>query len=72
MGDLPGDDLAVTVHGRAELFELSDPDQGDLRRAMLAYYRPIQGEAFETWLDQEDPMGGRIVADKMFTFSLEG
>jgi hypothetical protein len=68
---LPGDELAVTVHGRAELFALSDPSEGELRRAILDHYLPIQGPAFETWLDQEDPMGARIVAEKMFTFSLE-
>ena len=69
---LPGDELAVTVHGRAELFEVSDPLRGDLRQAMLDCYLPKQGPAFETWLDREDPMGARIVAEKMFTFSLAG
>jgi hypothetical protein len=67
---LPGDELAVTVHGRAELFELSDPHRGDLRQAMLAYYLPKQGPAFEMWLNQEGPIGALIVAEKMFTFSL--
>jgi hypothetical protein len=67
---LPGDDLAVTVHGRAELFELSDPRHGELRRAMIDFYLPKQGPAFETWLDQEEPMGARIVAQKMFTFAV--
>jgi len=69
---LPGDELAVTVHGRAELFALSDPAHRDLRRAMLDEYRPKQGPAFETWLDGEDPVGARIVAEKMFTFAVEG
>src|SRR5215470_20219888 len=32
---LPGEDLAVTVHGRAELFELNGPDGRELRQAML-------------------------------------
>ena len=68
---LPGDDLAVTVHGRAELFELSDPAHRDLRQAMLDEYLPKAGPAFETWLDSEDPIGARIMAEKMFTFSLE-
>jgi hypothetical protein len=69
---LPGDNLAVTVHGRAELFELSDPAHRDLRQAMLDEYLPKQGPAFETWLDSEDPIGARIIAEKMFTFSLDG
>ena len=49
---LPGDELAVTVHGRAELFDVNDPDHPELRRAMLDYYLPKQGAAFEAWLDQ--------------------
>jgi Pyridoxamine 5'-phosphate oxidase len=68
---LPGEELAVTVHGRAELFELSDPRFPELRRAMLDHYLPIQGPQFETWLDGADAIGGRIEAQKMFTFSSE-
>jgi hypothetical protein len=67
---LPGEQLAVTVHGRAELFDVADPDHGLLRRAMLDYYLPKQGAAFERWLDAENPIGARIKADKMFTFQL--
>lgn len=69
---LPGEELAVTVHGRAELFELDDPAHGDLRRAMLDHYLPLQGPAFETWLDGADAVGARIEADRMFTFHLDG
>ena len=68
---LPGEELAVTVHGRAELFEMSDPAAGELRQAMLDYYLPKQGPAFETWLNETDSIGARIAADKMFTFHLE-
>src|SRR2546430_15863307 len=68
---LPGEELAVTVHGRAELFEMRDPAHGELRQAMLDHYLPRQGPEFETWLDQLDAVGARIVAEKMFTFSLE-
>jgi hypothetical protein len=69
---LPGDELAVTVHGRAEIFEISDPAHGDLRQAMLDEYLPKQGPAFETWLDGENAIGARINAEKMFTFSVNG
>ena len=69
---LPGEELAVTVHGHAELFELSDPSRGELRQAMLDHYLPLQGPSFETWLDQADAVGSRIEADKMFTFAAEG
>jgi hypothetical protein len=66
---LPGEELAVTVHGRAELFDVSDPARGELRQAMLDHYLPRQGPAFETWLDQADAVAARIDADKMFTYS---
>jgi hypothetical protein len=69
---LPGEDLAVTVHGRAELFALSAPEGRELRQAMLDHYLPRQGPEFETWLDELDALGARIVAEKMFTFSTAG
>jgi hypothetical protein len=62
----------VTVHGRAELFDVLDPARGELRQAMLDHYLPRQGPEFGTWLDQADPIGARIAAEKMFTFSAEG
>jgi len=67
---IPGDHLAVTVHGRAELFELTDPGGAELRQSMLDYYLPRQGPGFETWLDDLDALGARIRAKKMFTFHL--
>jgi hypothetical protein len=68
---IPGDELAVTVHGQADLFELSDADGAELRQAMLDHYLPRQGPEFETWLDDLDAIGARIRADKMFTFHMD-
>src|SRR5580658_7953815 len=59
---LPGEELAVTVHGRAELFDVNDPARPELRTAMLDHYLPLQGPAFADWLDQTDALGGRIEA----------
>jgi uncharacterized pyridoxamine 5'-phosphate oxidase family protein len=67
---LPGEELAITVHGRAELFDVSDPRHPELRRAMLDHYLPTQGEAFRQWLDNDDVVGARVVAEKIFTFRL--
>lgn len=67
---VPSEELAVTVHGRAELFDVNDPAHPELRQAMLDYYLPKQGPAFEAWLDQENPIGARIAAEKMFTLHL--
>ena len=69
---LPGEELAVTVHGRAELFDLHDQAYGELRQAMLDWYLPRQGPEFETWLDRLDAVGARIEAEKMFTFATAG
>ena len=68
---LPGEELAVNVHGRAELFALRDPACAELRQAMLDWYVPRQGPEFETWLDGLDAVGARIVAEKMFTFAAD-
>ena len=66
---LPGEELAVTVHGRAELLELRDPAAAELRQAMLDWYVPRQGPEFETWLDALDAVAARIEPEKIFTFS---
>jgi hypothetical protein len=68
---VPGDELAVSVHGHAELFDMSDPGGGELRHAMLDHYVPIQGPQFETWLDNLDAIGARIDPAKMFTFHMD-
>ncbi len=66
---LPGEELAVTVHGRAGLFELNGPEGAQLRQAMLDHYVPLQGPDFEKWLDGIDGLGARIDPAKIFTFS---
>ena len=68
---LPGEELAVSVHGRAELFDMRDPAGAELRRAMLDWYVPRQGPEFESWLDALDAVGARIVPEKMFTFAMK-
>jgi hypothetical protein len=67
---LPGEELAVTVHGQAELFELRDPAAAELRQAMLDWYVPRQGPEFESWLNALDAVAARIEPAKMFTFSM--
>jgi hypothetical protein len=69
---LPGDELAVTVHGRAERVSLDDRACSELRQAMLDEYLPKQGPSFEEWLDNADAVGVRIAPEKMFTFHLAG
>ena len=68
---LPGEELAVTVHGRAELLELRDPAAAELRQAMLDWYVPRQGPEFESWLNALDAVAARIEPAKMFTFAMK-
>ena len=65
---LLSDELAVTVHGRAEILALDDPASQALRQAMLDEYLPKQGPSFEEWLDDLDGWAARIEPEKMFTF----
>jgi hypothetical protein len=67
---LPGEELAVTVHGRAELFDFSDPALGELRQAMINEYVPKQGPSAKEWIENLDALGARIAPEKMFTFRL--
>jgi hypothetical protein len=47
-----------------------DPAHGELKEAILDFYLPKQGPAFQTWLENEDPLGARITPEKLFTFRL--
>ena len=67
---LPGEHLAVTVHGRAESVDVrSSPDAG-FRAALLEVYVPQYGPEWEDFLDS-GPMYARIKASRMFTFHLD-
>ena len=69
---LPGQEFSVTLHGRAELFDLLDPAHGELRQAMLDFYLPTRGPDFETWLQKENPIGARIVPEKILVLAFPG
>jgi uncharacterized pyridoxamine 5'-phosphate oxidase family protein len=62
---LPGEELAVTVHGRAVPV---DVDSGDLREVLLEIYLPRYGDE---WLEVlEGGVFARIEAERMFTFHM--
>jgi general stress protein 26 len=67
---LPGENLAVSVHGRAECFELDEARGAELRQAMLDEYLPKQGPSFREWLESADALGARIEPEKVFTFAM--
>ena len=74
---LPGEELAVTVHGRAVPVDVRAPEGAELRETLMQVYLPKVGPQFEDFLDGRTGEGGgdppvyaRIEADRMFTFRM--
>jgi hypothetical protein len=65
---LPGEELAVTVHGRAEQVDVSS---GLFRETLLGIYVPRYGESWADMLEK-GALYWRIEAERMFTFSMPG
>jgi nitroimidazol reductase NimA-like FMN-containing flavoprotein (pyridoxamine 5'-phosphate oxidase superfamily) len=65
---LPGEHLAVTVHGRAVPVDVRE----DLafRQALLDIYVPRYGESWETEFLDSGPAYARIEAERMFTYAM--
>ncbi len=66
---LPGEDLAVTVHGQARQIDLRSEDSEGFRRALLDVYVPRYGPDWEKFLES-GPVYARIDADRMFGFHM--
>jgi nitroimidazol reductase NimA-like FMN-containing flavoprotein (pyridoxamine 5'-phosphate oxidase superfamily) len=66
---LPGEELAVTVHGRAVPIDVADDRNAGFRQALLEIYVPRYGPQWEGFLDS-GPVYARIDADRMFIFSM--
>jgi nitroimidazol reductase NimA-like FMN-containing flavoprotein (pyridoxamine 5'-phosphate oxidase superfamily) len=67
---LPGEELAVTVHGRAVPIDIASEAEAGFRQALLDIYVPRYGPQWETDFLDSGPMYARIDADRMFTFSM--
>ena len=67
---LPGEELSVTVHGRAVPLDVKAPEHAGFRSTLLEIYVPRFGEGWERFLDS-GPQYARIDADRMFTFHLD-
>jgi hypothetical protein len=63
---LPGEELAITVHGRAEPVDVS---AGDLRETLLSIYVPRYGESWADMLE-DGAIYWRIDAERLFTFAM--
>jgi Pyridoxamine 5'-phosphate oxidase len=67
---LPGEEFAVTVHGRAVPVDIGGGCGTGLRQTLLEVYVPRYGDQWEEFLDS-GPVYARIEADRMFTFQLD-
>ena len=67
---LPGEELAVTVHGRAEMVDISPGSDYGFRQALLDVYVPRYGPKWETFMDS-GPVYARIDAERMFTYAMD-
>ena len=65
---LPGEELAVTVHGRAVLIDLVEADHSGFRQTLLDVYVPRYGESWEQFLETGVSYA-RIDADRMFAYA---
>ncbi|MFN2479695.1 MAG: pyridoxamine 5'-phosphate oxidase family protein, partial [Pseudonocardiaceae bacterium] len=64
---LPGEELAVTVHGRAVPIDIHSDAGAELRQTLLEVYVPRYGPQWEQFLDSGS-VYARIDANRMFTF----
>jgi hypothetical protein len=64
---LPGEELAVTVHGRAKIVDVTT---GPFRAALLEEYLPRYGSEWQRNVLDAGAMYARIDADRMFTFHM--
>jgi hypothetical protein len=65
---LPAEELAVTVHGRAELIDARSPEHAGFRDTVFEVYFPRYGEEFQDFFDGPEIRCWRIAPDKMFAF----
>jgi nitroimidazol reductase NimA-like FMN-containing flavoprotein (pyridoxamine 5'-phosphate oxidase superfamily) len=63
---LPGEELAVTVHGRAVALDISSETDAEFRQTLLDVYVPRYGPEWETDFLDSGPVYARIEAERMF------
>jgi len=66
---LPGEELAVTVHGLAVPVDVRAAANAGFRQALLEVYVPRYGEEWEQFLDS-GPVYARVDAERMFAFAI--
>ena len=66
---LPGEELAVTVHGRAVPVDVQSASGAEFRQAVLDIYVPRYGPGWEKFMDS-GPVYARIDAERIFTYHM--
>jgi hypothetical protein len=66
---LPGEELAVTVHGQAAPIDVKAEANAGFREALLEIYVPRYGPEWESEFLDSGPVYARIDAERMFTYS---
>jgi hypothetical protein len=67
---LPGEELGITVHGRAVPVDVHASDDRGFRETLLEIYVPRYGPEWERDYLNSGPIYARIDAERMFTFSM--
>ena len=67
---LPGEELCVTVHGRAQFLDLAEDRHAGFRQSVVDIYVPRYGEAWAEEFLEGLGIYVRIAAEKMFTFHM--
>jgi pyridoxamine 5'-phosphate oxidase-like protein len=67
---LPGEELAVTVHGQALPVDIQAEQGAELREALLEIYVPRYGPQWEHEFLDSGPVYWRIEPERMFTFHM--
>jgi nitroimidazol reductase NimA-like FMN-containing flavoprotein (pyridoxamine 5'-phosphate oxidase superfamily) len=67
---VPGEHLAVTVHGRAVPVDIRAEEAAGFRQTVLDIYVPRYGPGWETDFLDAGPVYARIEAERMFTFAM--
>ena len=68
---LPGERLAIVVHGRAVPVDMDDPAHAAFRQTVLDIYLPRYGAEWEHDILDAGALYARIDAERMFTFAMD-
>jgi hypothetical protein len=68
---IPGEEFAVTVHGRAVPIDIRSPENAGFRQTLIDIYVPRYGERWVSDFLDVGPMYARIEAERMFTFQMD-